>query len=158
VAAGNIHRLLYSIRSARVSRVAAFRAQGVALKYALSSWSGVRGDDRMVVFAIRAEEIVVDAEGSRCLLWSSGELSGMPAERERRHHCEIALLHGKAEALLAHGEAAEMDADVVLAVRVVAAGGQFWATWASRARASASVSMRPWFEEARAPEAYAAYA
>lgn len=156
MAADNIHRL-FSIRGSRVSRVAAFRAQGVALKYARSSWSGVRGDDRMVVFAIRAEEIMVDAEGSRCLLWRSGELSGTPAELERHRHCTLALLHGKAEAMLAHGETAEMDADVVLAIRVVASGGQFWATWASRARASASLQRR-WFEEARAPEACAARA
>ena len=59
--------------------------------------------------------------------------------------------------MLAHGETAEMDADVVLAIRVVASGGQFWATWASRARASASLQRR-WFEEARAPEACAARA
>lgn len=132
-----------SFGNRRVSRSAAFQAQGVTLKYMASSWSGVRADDGMVVFAISADQVLVDPEGSRCLLWRPAELGDARAQRERLQHCELALVHGRAEALLAYGDAGQMDAGVVLAIRVVALGGQYWARWNSRARLQASAGHGP---------------
>lgn len=54
-----------------LSRAAAFGEPEVILKYPSSSCSGVRGDDGMALFAVRAEVVGVDAEGSRCLLWAA---------------------------------------------------------------------------------------
>ncbi len=60
---------------------------------------GVRADDGMVVFAVRADEVVRDAEGSRCLLWQAPyDGTDSPAQRERLQHCRLALLHRSAEA------------------------------------------------------------
>lgn len=129
-------------RSRRLSRIMAFGAQGVTLKYPLHSWSGLRGDDGVVVVAIRATDVRVDDYGSSCLLWSPAIDPNGGMERashlERFEHCSLAVRHGTAEALLAYGKDAAFAADEVIALRVVRIGNQYWAKWGSVARAEDS--------------------
>lgn len=123
--------------SRRISRSAAFAAQGVALKYPAASWSGVRSDDRMVVFAIHARDVLGDHEGFSCALWTParGEFDS-PARRERLEHCRLALQCGGAEGLLAYGETAEMDPAFLLSMRLDRQGREYWARWGTRASAA----------------------
>src|SRR5687768_10281117 len=59
-----------SMHATGISRTDAFRAQGVVLTSAQSSWSGIREDDGAVVIAIRAADIHADLQGCHCLLWA----------------------------------------------------------------------------------------
>src|SRR2546426_7160576 len=54
----------------RLSRVHAFEAQGVTLRYPARSWSGVRFDDGVVVFALRECDVEGHDDGFSCLLWA----------------------------------------------------------------------------------------
>ena len=121
-------------RYRRLSRKAAFGEQGVVLKYPSSSWSGVRSDDGMVLFAVRADEVIVDADGSRCLLWAP-DRNGIdsPASAERLEHCMLALQHGQAEGMLAFEDGAEVDPTLVLSLRVQRHRREYWAKWGSAA-------------------------
>lgn len=113
-----------------LSRKAAFREQGVVLKYPSSSWSGVRGDDGMVLFAVKAEDVIVD----RCLLWAPDRNgSDSPAATERLKHCMLALHHGQAEGMLAFKDGAEIDPTLVLSMRVERHRRDYWAKWGSAA-------------------------
>jgi hypothetical protein len=114
----------------RLTRVRAFGARGVKLKYPSRSWSGVRADDGAVILAIRARDLRRDKRGSRCMIWPP---RGIPAAMdrasrdERLKHCRLAELRGGAEGLLAYGDEASVDADVVLSLRVVRRGEEYWA-------------------------------
>ncbi len=123
----------------RVSRAAAFTAQGVALKYPASSWSGVRSDDCMVVFAFRAEDVISDRGGSRCLLWAPSRADS-PAGHERLKHCMLALGHGQAEGMLAFLDGTEIDPALILPLRVERHHGGYWAKWGS---VSSVLPLRP---------------
>ena len=115
-----------------LSRKAAFREQGVVLKYPSSSWSGVRGDDGMVLFALKAEDVIVDADGSRCLLWALDRNGGdSPASLERLKHCMRALRHGQAEGMLAFENGAQIDPTLVLSMQVERHRREYWAKWGS---------------------------
>lgn len=116
-----------------LSPAAALRAHGVTPKYALTGWSGVRGDDGMVVFVLCAEDIINDSEGARCLLWAPGG-DDSAARRERLEHCIRALRHGQAEVLLAFARGAQVDSSVALAVRVERHRREYWAKWGSASR------------------------
>src|SRR5689334_1676614 len=106
-------------RCRTMPRMAAFGEQGVVLKYPSASWSGVRGVDGMVLFAVRAEEVVVDADGSRCLLWAPDRVqTACAVNAERLEHCMLALRHGQAEGMLAFQNGAEIDPRFVLSMRV----------------------------------------
>jgi hypothetical protein len=113
-------------------RAAAFGAHGVALAYPCSSWSGVRANDGMVVFAVRAEDVLVDGEGSRCLLWApqAGRTDSL-ARAERLKHCILALGNGQAEGLLAFENGTEIDPMLVLSIRVERYRREYWAKWGS---------------------------
>jgi hypothetical protein len=57
------------------------------------------------------------------------------------------VLHGGAEGLLVYGDSAAVDPEIVLALRVVKRGPDYWAKWGSVTRTVGS----------RAPEASTAY-
>lgn len=123
----------------KLSRVQAFDAQGVTLRYPARSWSGVRRSDGVVVLAMREGDVQVYAEGYRCLLWSpvvegATEWVDRPSKLERLEHCRIAALHGGAEGLVVRGEAAQVDCNAVLALHVEKRGAVYWATWGSADR------------------------
>lgn len=126
----------------RLSRLMAFAAQGVTLKYPSHSWSGLRGDDGVVVIAVRANDVWVDDWGCSCLLWSPAiePNDGMEwaSHQERLEHCALAVRHGIAEALVAYGKDAVFDADEVITPRVIRIRSQYWAKWGSVARAEKS--------------------
>lgn len=117
-----------------LSRTAAFGEQGVDLKYPSSSWSGVRGDDGMVLFAVRAEDVIVDGDGSRCLLWAPDWTQAGPAAgAERLEHCMLALRHGQAEGMLAFANGSQIDPTNILSMRVERHRREYWAKWGSAA-------------------------
>lgn len=114
----------------RLTRFRAFGARGVTLKYPSRSWSGVRADDGAVILAIRARDLRRDKRGSRCMLWApEGTQAGMDraCSDERLRHCRLAEQRGTAEGLLTYGADATVDPTVVLSLRVVRRGGEYWA-------------------------------
>lgn len=115
-----------------ISRAAAFRTQDVALAYPAASWSGVRSDDGMVVFIVRAEDVIVDSEGFRCLLWAP-HADRSPTRDERLEHCLLAISHGQAEGLLAFADG-ELEPSLALSIRVERHRRQYWAKWGSAGR------------------------
>jgi hypothetical protein len=143
--------------SRRLSRTDAFREQGVSLKFPSSSWSGVRADDGMVVFALPANGVLSDWSGSRCLLWQPRSDADKRERRERLDHCRLALLRGGAEALLVYGEAEQVDREAVLAIRVERLHREYWARWGSRASPQA-VRDTSWREKGRSVPAAAVFA
>ena len=112
-----------------IPRLRAFEARGVSLKYPSRSRSGVRADDGAVILAIRARDLRRHRRGSRCVVWAPGEARGAmdPVSRDLLEHCRLAALRGNAEGLITYGEAAQVDPDVVLPIRVVRRGAQYWA-------------------------------
>jgi len=123
----------------RLSRADAFEAQGVTLRYPARSWSGVRLADGVVVLAMRECDVQAGDQGFSCLLWGpliegATEWADRPSKQERLEHCRLAVLHGGAEGLLVCGEAAQVDPDEVLALRVEKRRDEYWATWGSAAR------------------------
>jgi hypothetical protein len=135
-----------------LSRFRAFEMRGVTLKDPSHSWSGVRADDGVVILALWAGDIFTDGQGSSCLLWTSrGDgvygWKERASSHERLEHCRLAVLHGGAEGLLVCGDTGAVDPEIVLALRVVKRGGDYWAKWGSATRAAGP----------RAPEASTAY-
>ena len=122
-----------------LSRLGAFAAQGVALEDPAHSWSGLRADDGVVVFAIRASCVQVDHLGCRCLLWSpaveASKSMDRAGDRERLEHCRLAACTGTAEGLLAYGENAAFQVGEVIALLVARVRNQYWAKWGAVTRA-----------------------
>lgn len=112
-----------------IPRVRAFEARGVSLKYPSRSRSGVRADDGTVILAIRARDLRRHRRGSRCVIWTPDEAA--IDHEERLEHCRLAALHGSAEGLITYGEAAKVDPDVVLPLRVVRRGQEYWAEFSA---------------------------
>lgn len=112
-----------------IPRVRAFEARGVSLKYPSRSRSGVRADDGAVILAIPARDLRRNRRGSRCVVWKPDDAPAMDAasRAELLEHCRLAALRGKAEGLLTYGEPAKVDPDVVLPLRVVRRGDEYWA-------------------------------
>ena len=112
-----------------IPRVRAFEARGVSLKYPSRSRSGVRADDGAVILAIRARDLRRSRRGSRCVVWKPDDARApLDASRdELREHCRLAALRGNAEGLLTYGDASQADPDVVLPLRVVRRGAEYWA-------------------------------
>jgi hypothetical protein len=125
-----------------LSRAHAFRSRGVTLKFPEQSLSGVRDEDGMVVFALAAPYVRMDAWGFSCLLWTRAEARKQSAsdiiagsDLERLGHCRLALRHGIAEGFVVYGDATSKCRDDVIALRVVKAGEEYWAKWGWAARA-----------------------
>src|SRR5262245_53882294 len=101
------------IRRRPLSRVMAFDAQVVTLRYLSHSWSGARGSGGAVVIAIHATCIHVDDGGCSCLLWSPAiaakEWMERASHEERLEHCRLAVRYGAAGGLLAYGEKAAFN-------------------------------------------------
>ena len=122
-----------------LSRFRAFEMRGVTLKYPSRSWGGVRADDGVVILALWAGDIFSDSHGSSCLLWTpygdgAHGWGDKACSEERLEHCRLAVLHGGAEGLLVYGDTAAVDPEIVLALRVVKRGADFWAKWGSVTR------------------------
>ena len=118
-----------------MSRAAAFKQHGVTVTLFSASWSGVRSADGMVVFIVRADDVIVDSEGFRCLLWApDADRTQSPTREERLEHCILALSHGQAEGLLAFAEGTEVEPSLVLSIRVERHRRQYWAKWGSAGR------------------------
>ncbi|HSU62636.1 MAG TPA: hypothetical protein VLJ12_02050 [Burkholderiales bacterium] len=117
----------------------AFEAQGVTLRYPARSWSGVRLEDGVVVLALRECDVEGHDEGFSCLLWAP-LIEGVtpwvdrPSRHERLEHCRLALVHGGADGLLVCGDAALVEPDAMLALRVEKRRDEYWATWGFAAR------------------------
>ena len=123
----------------RISRIAAFEAQGVALKHPRRSWSGTRQADGTVVLAIREHDVQVHAGGFSCLLWTAviegaTEWVDRPSKRERLEHCRLALMRGGASGLMVYATRGEVERDAVLTMRVENRDGEYWGSWGSAAR------------------------
>jgi hypothetical protein len=121
-------------RPSRISRIQAFTDQGVALAYPARSWSGVRGNDGAVVIGMREAEVLVSADGFRCLLWSpviegATEWVDRPIKQERLGHCRLAFASGGADGLVVCGAHAEVEPGFVLSLRIEKVGAEYWAFW-----------------------------
>jgi len=119
--------------------VHAFEAQGVTLRYPARSWSGVRFDDGVVVFALRECDVEGHDDGFSCLLWAPSiegttQWVDRPSRQERLEHCRLALVHGGADGLLVCGDAGLVEPDAILALRVEKLRDEDWATWGLAAR------------------------
>ena len=133
-----------------IPRSRAFQAQGVWLRDARTSWSGVRKTDGTVVFGLWAAAVATGEGGCTCLLWKPNGDGRRPwsdsaAGRERLEHCIAALEKGAGEGLLVHGEAAQgalpedharsisgVAPDTVVKFRVEKRGDEYWAVWGKR--------------------------
>ena len=90
--------LILPLPNSALSRARFFRSYGVALEAPARSRSGVRADDGMVVFALPAARVSVDAWGCSCLLWTvTDRLGDRAGSDERLRHCRLAVRHGVAE-------------------------------------------------------------
>jgi hypothetical protein len=141
----------------RLSRAHAFEAQGVTLRYPARSWSGVRFEDGVVVLALREGDVEGHDEGFSCRLWAPliegvTDWVDRPSRQERLEHCRLALVHGGADGLLVCGDAALVEPDALLALRVEKRGDEYWATWGFAARTQTPRGAR----EARFARFYAA--
>jgi hypothetical protein len=135
---------------ALIPRSRAFQAQGVWLRDARTSWSGVRKEDGAIVFGLWAGAVDSGDGGCACLLWKPNDDGERPwsdsaAGRERLEHCVAALRRGGGEGLLVHGEAAPgllpedrarsitgIAPDKVVKFRVEKRGEEYWAVWGKR--------------------------
>jgi hypothetical protein len=122
-----------------LSRFRAFEMRGVTLKYPSRSWGGVRADDGAVILALWAGDVFSDSHGSSCLLWTpycegAHGWQDNASGQERLEHCRLAVVHGGAEGLLVYGDSAAVDPEIVLALRVVKRGADYWAKWGSATR------------------------
>ncbi len=133
-----------------VSRAKAFEARGVRLQDARTSWGGRRHTDGEVVMALWSAAIEPEEGGCRYLLWApnvegSRPWSDMPAGRERRQHCELALERGSAHGLLVLGEALKghlpeekaqsiygIDPEASFRFKVEKRGEAYWAVWGKK--------------------------
>jgi hypothetical protein len=119
----------------RLPRASAFQAHDVVLRYPESSWSGISERDGHVVVAMKTRDVHVGAEGCSCLLWAAAvDWTHLAAKRERREHCELAMLQGTAEGLFAYGVALGMDPRESVALRVIRICGEYWAKWGTVVR------------------------
>src|SRR5437879_12925795 len=106
----------------RLSRVHAFEAQGVTLRYPARSWSGVRFDDGVVVFALRECDVEGHDDGFSCLLWApptegTPHAVDRPCRPERLENCRLALVHGGEDGLIVWDDAGVVECDAIHARR-----------------------------------------
>ena len=128
------------MRRSALTIARAFEWRGVTLKFPALSRSGVRSEDGMVVFAMPRARVRVNDWGCSCPLWipadaGVGRGSDGASDLERLQHCRLAIRHGVAEGFLLDGNVAPASESEALALRVVKAGGEYWATWGAVARA-----------------------
>jgi hypothetical protein len=122
----------------RISRLEAFADQGVELAFPMRSWSGLRGYNGGVVFALREHEVQSRVDGFRCLLWTpviegATEWVDRPIKAERLAHCRLAASFGGADGLLVTGAGAQVERGIVLPLRVEQRHGEYWAFWGGAA-------------------------
>jgi len=127
---------VFPISNGALSRAQVFQWHGVALVFPARSRSGVRGDDGMIIFAMPAERVRVEAWGCSCLLWAREDGVGDQASgAERLEHCELAVRHGIAEGFLLGKDHAPAGDHELVALRVVRAREEYWAQWGFVVRA-----------------------
>ena len=131
---------IYPLCNGATSRARVFHLQGVTLQFLARSRSGVRDYDGVVVFAMGESEVRMDDWGFSCLLWAparrrSGDAIDQASELERLQHCRLALRCGIAEGFVLYGEEAMLGREGMLSLRVMKAGGEYWARWGHTARA-----------------------
>lgn len=92
--------------------------------------------DGAIVFAIRAEEVMLDEHGCKALLWApdAGEGCDEAAAQERLKHCRLAAKHGRAVGLLVYAEQRGVGAGRSLSLRVKKTGSEYWAMWKTQSR------------------------
>jgi len=133
--------LIVPMKNGAVLRARFFQSQGVTLGSESRSRSGVREVDGMVIFAMRADRVSVDAWGCSCLLWASTErLLHDALSVEMLRHCRLAVQHGVAEGFLLDGDHAPTERTELLGLRVVKVDGEYWARWGNSARAERSTA------------------
>jgi hypothetical protein len=123
-----------------LTRARAFSSRGVLLRLPAHSRSGVRDDDGMVVFAMRAGAVRIDECGCMCPLWLPADGAGedelvREISEELLEHCRLAVHHGLAEGFLLYGDASLARASELLALHVVKSGTEYWAKWGAAALA-----------------------
>jgi hypothetical protein len=117
-----------------LSPAQAFAAHGVTLRFPARSLSGVRSEDGVVLFAVRADDVRTDADGSSTPLWTPARAAlDRASSDERLEHCRLAMRQGGAEGFVLNR--APRDERCAFALRVVRAGHEYWARWGSVARA-----------------------
>lgn len=124
---------IYAISNRDHLRMRAFRAQGIELLHSWRSWSGVRPNDGVVVFAIAQADVVVDDGGCRCLLWSRATVEarlGRQCSDERLAHCRLAVIQESAEGILLRADA-RVACHQAVALRVRKMADEYWALWGS---------------------------
>lgn len=129
-----------------LARTQAFDAQRVTLRDPQRSWSGVREEDGVVVFALPAADVRLADSGACCLLWEPGmhgrrEAQGPTESEERLEHCRRALRDGVAEGFVIYAGQARTALEL-LSLRVVRIGSEYWARWGSVARAELPRELR----------------
>lgn len=133
------------MKSGAALRARFFHSHGVTIESQARSRSGVREEDGMVVFAMPAERVSMDAWGCSCLLWAGSKQSGHEAlSVETLRHCRLAQQHGVAEGFLLDRDQAPMERQDLLGLRVVKVGTEYWARWGNVARAAHSGARAPW--------------
>ena len=115
-----------------------FHLHGVTLESQSRSRSGVRDYDGMVVFAMPADRVSVDAWGCSCRLWA-----GSNRLLDTLRNCRLAMEHGVAEGFLIDRDQAPIEPPELLSLRVVKVGTEYWARWGSAARAERSRTRAP---------------
>ena len=127
---------ILALPNGALSRARFFQSQGVALKSAFHSTSGIRHDDGMIVFAMAVVRVRFGAWGCSCLLWTvKDHLVDDAGSLERLRHCRHALRQGVAEGFLLGKNNAPLERAELLTFRVVRCAQEYWARWGQVARA-----------------------
>jgi len=128
--------LIVSVPTSAATRARFFQSHGVILESPARSRSGIRSDDGVVVFALPVARVRVDAWGCSCLLWARRDrLLDYVGTLETLRHCRLAMRQGVAEGFLLGTDDAPVERRQLLALRVVKAGGEYWAKWGCVSRA-----------------------
>lgn len=136
--------LILPMTNGAVLRARFFHSHGVTLASQFRSRSGVREEDRMVIFAMPIGRVRVDAWGCSCLLWASCKRSLDDAlSGETLRHCRLAVQHGVAEGFLLDTDQAPIERQELFGLRVAKVGTEYWARWGNAARAEPSRTRAP---------------
>jgi len=131
--------LIVPMKNGAVLRARFFHSHGVTLESESRSRSGVREEDGVVVFAMPAERVSVDAWGCSCLLWAgSSRLLDDALSVETLRHCRLAVRHGVAEGFLIGRDQPPIERQQLLGLLVVRISTEYWARWGNVARAESS--------------------
>jgi len=127
---------ILALPNGALSRARFFQSQGVVLKSAVHSTSGIRHHDGIIVFAMAVVRVRFDAWGCSCLLWTvQDHLVDDAGSTERLRHCRLALQQGVAEGFLLGKNSTPLEHAELLTFRVVRCAQEYWARWSQAARA-----------------------